>query len=78
MSLNDSYVNLKNQVIKGERRILKELGFCVHVKHPHKVSYHLIHIFNFLKSSYFFQQYIITVAEILGNSKNAQLIQAAW
>ncbi|KAJ6219184.1 hypothetical protein RDWZM_004996 [Blomia tropicalis] len=58
MSLNDSYVNLKNQVIKGERRILKELGFCVHVKHPHK--------------------YIITVAEILGNSKNAQLIQAAW
>jgi len=24
-------------VIKLERRLLKELGFCVHVKHPHKV-----------------------------------------
>ena len=36
--LDVNYINLKNQVIKGERRILKELGFCVHVKHPHKVS----------------------------------------
>lgn len=25
------------QVIKAERRVLKELGFCVHVKHPHKM-----------------------------------------
>ena len=39
MLLNESYVNLKNQVIKAERRILKELGFCVHVKHPHKVFF---------------------------------------
>ncbi|KAL4717540.1 hypothetical protein ACJJTC_000689 [Scirpophaga incertulas] len=31
------YIELKNQVIKAERRILKELGFCVHVKHPHKL-----------------------------------------
>lgn len=30
-------MNLKNQIIKAERRVLKELGFCVHVKHPHKV-----------------------------------------
>ncbi|CAN2388205.1 positive regulation of phosphorylation of RNA polymerase II C-terminal domain [Pristimantis euphronides] len=34
--LDQEYVNLKNQIIKAERRILKELGFCVHVKHPHK------------------------------------------
>ncbi|KPL94043.1 cyclin-L2-like protein [Sarcoptes scabiei] len=34
--LDDYYVSMKNQVIKAERRILKELGFCVHVKHPHK------------------------------------------
>ena len=38
--LDQNYINLKNQVIKGERRVLKELGFCVHVKHPHKVSMH--------------------------------------
>ncbi len=38
MPLDHSYVELKNQVIKSERRILKELGFCVHVKHPHKVT----------------------------------------
>uniref|UniRef100_I3LZA2 Cyclin L2 n=1 Tax=Ictidomys tridecemlineatus TaxID=43179 RepID=I3LZA2_ICTTR len=34
--LDQDYVNLKNQIIKAERRVLKELGFCVHVKHPHK------------------------------------------
>jgi len=37
--LDQTYINLKNQVIKAERRVLKELGFCVHVKHPHKVGY---------------------------------------
>ena len=35
--LDTNYINLKNQIIKAERRVLKELGFCVHVKHPHKV-----------------------------------------
>ncbi|KAG8185607.1 hypothetical protein JTE90_023306 [Oedothorax gibbosus] len=34
--LDQNYINQKNQVIKAERRVLKELGFCVHVKHPHK------------------------------------------
>lgn len=45
MLLDSHYVSLKNQVIKAERRILKELGFCVHVKHPHKVckSVFMIH-----------------------------------
>ncbi|XP_064641851.1 cyclin-L1-like [Lineus longissimus] len=35
--LDQNYISLKNKVIKAERRILKELGFCVHVKHPHKI-----------------------------------------
>ncbi|XP_061638696.1 cyclin-L1a isoform X1 [Phyllopteryx taeniolatus] len=35
--LDQNYLNTKNQVIKAERRVLKELGFCVHVKHPHKI-----------------------------------------
>ncbi|XP_028166857.1 cyclin-L1 [Ostrinia nubilalis] len=35
--VDHNYIELKNQVIKAERRILKELGFCVHVKHPHKL-----------------------------------------
>lgn len=39
--LDQNYINTKNQVIKAERRVLKELGFCVHVKHPHKVSYRM-------------------------------------
>ncbi|VDP81678.1 unnamed protein product [Schistosoma mattheei] len=38
--LDQSYSNLKNQVIKAERRVLKELGFCVHAKHPHKALDH--------------------------------------
>ncbi|XP_048879123.1 cyclin-L2-like [Brienomyrus brachyistius] len=37
LPLDGSYVNMKNQVIIAERRVLKELGFCVHVKHPHKI-----------------------------------------
>ncbi|XP_056303518.1 cyclin-L2-like isoform X2 [Danio aesculapii] len=37
MLLDGEYINRKTQVIKAERRVLKELGFCVHVKHPHKV-----------------------------------------
>ena len=32
------YAREKNEVIKAERRVLKELGFCVHLKHPHKVG----------------------------------------
>uniref|UniRef100_A0A672YP69 Uncharacterized protein n=1 Tax=Sphaeramia orbicularis TaxID=375764 RepID=A0A672YP69_9TELE len=35
--LDQNYINTKNLVIKAERRVLKELGFCVHVKHPHKI-----------------------------------------
>lgn len=31
------YIKQKNDVIKAERRLLKELGFCVHVKYPHKI-----------------------------------------
>lgn len=47
--LDQNYITTKNQVIKAERRILKELGFCVHVQHPHKV-YHLsiVHFFVYL------------------------------
>jgi hypothetical protein len=35
--LDAEYISLKNCVIKAERRVLKELGFCVHIKHPHKL-----------------------------------------
>ena len=37
MLLDETYISSKNNVIKAERRLLKELGFCVHVKHPHKI-----------------------------------------
>ena len=33
----DSYHRLKQRIIKAERLVLKELGFCVHLDHPHKV-----------------------------------------
>ena len=36
--LDQGYIDLKNQVIKPERRVLKELGFCVHVKHPYTIG----------------------------------------
>jgi len=37
MVLDVKYIALKDEIIKAERRVLKELGFCVHVKHPHKI-----------------------------------------
>ncbi|RWS03310.1 cyclin-L1-like isoform X1, partial [Dinothrombium tinctorium] len=42
--LDQNYINLKNQVIKAERRLLKELGFCVHIKHPHKFIVTLLQV----------------------------------
>ena len=50
--LDQGYVNLKNQVIKAERRVLKELGFCVHVKHPHKVFHSNISMVNPVLNDY--------------------------
>ncbi|RXG53228.1 Cyclin-L2 [Armadillidium vulgare] len=38
LSSTRNYVALKNQVIRAETRLLKELGFCCHVKLPHKIS----------------------------------------
>jgi transcription initiation factor TFIIIB Brf1 subunit/transcription initiation factor TFIIB len=35
--LDQVYIDRKNAVISAERRLLKELGFCVYVKHPHKM-----------------------------------------
>ena len=35
--IDQVYIDRKSEVIKAERRLLKELGFCVYVKHPHKV-----------------------------------------
>ena len=50
--VDQNYINLKNQVIKAERRVLKELGFCVHVKHPHKVVIILLIILFAIKIFY--------------------------
>jgi len=50
LMLDQNYINLKSQVIKAERRVLKELGFCVHVKHPHKVMY--LMLVSFTSDSY--------------------------
>ncbi|OAF70569.1 CycL1 [Intoshia linei] len=32
----------KNRLISAERKLLKDLGFCVHVKHPHKMPEQLV------------------------------------
>ncbi|XP_060578123.1 cyclin-L1-like [Ruditapes philippinarum] len=52
--LDQNYINLKNQVIKAERRVLKELGFCVHVKHPHKVTVVLIFLLKVVRNKVMF------------------------
>lgn len=35
--MGEEYFKMKASVIKYERFVLKELGFCVHIKHPHKL-----------------------------------------
>ncbi|KAL0130508.1 hypothetical protein PUN28_002262 [Cardiocondyla obscurior] len=54
--LNQNYVALKNQVIKSERRVLKELGFCVHVKHPHKIIVMYLQVLGYEKNRTLMQQ----------------------
>ena len=44
MLLDEMYIATKNQVITAERRLLKKLGFCVHVKHPHKFVVSLLQV----------------------------------
>jgi len=56
------YVELKNAVIKAERRILNVLGFVVHVHHPHKLIYVYLHTLNLLKVG----------------SENIPILQQAW
>lgn len=48
--LDQSYITLKTQVIKAERRVLKELGFCVHVKHPHKLIVMYLQVLGYEKN----------------------------
>lgn len=42
--LDQNYINLKAKIIRAERQLLKELGFCVHVKHPHKFIVTLLQV----------------------------------
>ena len=56
MVLDQNYVALKNQVIKAERRVLKELGFCVHVKHPHKIIVMYLQVLGYEKNKALMQQ----------------------
>lgn len=42
--LDQKYLTMKTEVIKAERRLLKVLGFCVHVKHPHKFVVSLLQV----------------------------------
>jgi len=45
--LDPEYIRKKNDIIKAERRVLKELGFCVHIKHPHKLICTYLHLLSF-------------------------------
>lgn len=50
MVLDQNYITLKTQVIKAERRVLKELGFCVHIKHPHKIIVMYLQVLGYEKN----------------------------
>ncbi len=56
MLLDRGYVEVKNLVIKAERRILNVLGFVVHVQHPHKLIHVYLHTLNLLESEELLQK----------------------
>ncbi|XP_023349756.1 cyclin-L1 [Eurytemora carolleeae] len=53
--LDPDYIRLKNDIIKAERRVLKELGFCVHIKHPHKLIVMYLQLLSYEKDHKFIQ-----------------------
>jgi len=53
--LDPEYIRLKNDIIKAERRVLKELGFCVHIKHPHKLIVMYLQLLSFESNHKFTQ-----------------------
>ena len=54
--LDQNYVALKNEVIKSESRVLKELGFCVHVQNPHKIILMYLQVLGYEKNKGLMQQ----------------------
>ena len=84
--LDQSYTTLKNMVIKAERRVLNVLGFCVHVKHPHKVHYKYPTVLILLVVFIIFCDYcagrlfqlITAYVKALQCSDDTELIQLAW
>lgn len=53
--LDADYVRLKNNVLGIERRVLKELGFCVHIKHPHKLIFMYLQLLGYENDNKFMQ-----------------------
>merc|ERR1719348_859015 len=53
--LDPDYIRLKNDIIKAERRVLKELGFCVHIKHPHKLIVMYLQLLSYESNTKFIQ-----------------------
>ena len=42
-------------MLQAERRVLKELGFCVHIKHPHKLVVMYLQMLSFEANQKFVQ-----------------------
>ena len=84
MILDQHYTTQKTHVIKAERRVLKELGFCVHVKHPHKVTTTTAMPVIMKKTSprltliFFLFQLIVMYLQVLNYEKNDKLMQLSW
>uniref|UniRef100_A0A1I8BNX0 CYCLIN domain-containing protein n=1 Tax=Meloidogyne hapla TaxID=6305 RepID=A0A1I8BNX0_MELHA len=66
------YMDMKNNVIKSERRLLNVLGFVVHVHHPHKLIYIYLHILGLLRK----ESDPNATKEQINRSK--ELLQKAW
>ena len=85
VALDPAYIARKTEVINNERKVLKELGFCVHVKHPHKVSLYKLrfvpegsNLFTNTFSSQFIYQIIVMYLRWLELDMHRELLQMSW
>ena len=73
--LGNTYFKVKPEIIQCEKYLLKTLGLCVHVQHPHKVR-HSLTLMVYLQ--YYNTQLIITFLQVLEMEGNVELVQSVW
>ena len=72
--VGNTYFKVKGEIIQCEKYLMKALGVCVHVQHPHKVI-----VFSTPNNRVCIKpQLIITFLQVLELEKQVDLVQSVW